>query len=158
VPEAALLLVGGGPYEDRLRALVAQLDLSSHVVFAGRVPEEELPAHFVAGDVFAMPCRTHGRGLDVEGLGIVYLEASASGLPVVAGNSGGAPEAVLDGVTGNVVDGRDLPAIARSVADLLPDPTMATEMGDAGRRWVSKNWRWTDMATRLTNLLSGKAF
>jgi phosphatidylinositol alpha-1,6-mannosyltransferase len=158
VPEAALLLVGGGPYEDRLRALVAQLDLSPHVVFAGRVPEEELPAHFVAGDVFAMPCRTHGRGLDVEGLGIVYLEASASGLPVVAGNSGGAPEAVLDGVTGNVVAGRDLPAIARSVADLLADPTMASEMGDAGRRWVSKNWRWTDMAARLTDLLSGKAF
>jgi phosphatidylinositol alpha-1,6-mannosyltransferase len=158
VPEAALLLVGGGPYEDRLRALVAQLDLSAHVVFAGRVPEEELPAHFVAGDVFAMPCRTHGRGLDVEGLGIVYLEASASGLPVVAGNSGGAPEAVLDGVTGNVVAGRDLPAIARSVADLLADPTMASEMGEAGRRWVSKNWRWTDMAARLTDLLSGKAF
>lgn len=158
VPEAALLLVGGGPYEDRLRALVDQLDMSSNVVFAGRVPQEELPAHYVAGDVFAMPCRTHGRGLDVEGLGIVYLEASASGLPVVAGNSGGAPETVLDGVTGNVVDGRDLPAIAKSVADLLANPTMATEMGEAGRRWVAKHWQWEDIAGRLTRLLDGSAF
>jgi phosphatidylinositol alpha-1,6-mannosyltransferase len=153
VPDAALLLVGGGPYEDRLRALAAQTDMTPHVVFAGRVPQEELPAHYVAGDVFAMPCRTHGRGLDVEGLGIVYLEASASGLPVVAGNSGGAPETVLDGVTGNVVDGRDLDGITTSVADLLADPATAAEMGDAGRRWVSRHWRWEDIAERLTRLL-----
>jgi phosphatidylinositol alpha-1,6-mannosyltransferase len=158
VPDAALLLVGGGPYDDRLRALAEQLDMSSHVVFTGRVPQEELPAHYVAGDVFAMPCRTHGRGLDVEGLGIVYLEASASGLPVVAGNSGGAPETVLDGVTGNVIDGRDLPAIAKSVGDLLANPTMATEMGEAGRRWVSRHWQWEDIAGRLTRLLDGSAF
>ena len=158
VPEAALLLVGGGPYEDRLRSLAAQLDVASDVVFAGRVPQEELPAHYVAGDVFAMPCRTHGRGLDVEGLGIVYLEASASGLPVVAGNSGGAPETVLDGVTGSVVNGRDLTTIATSVADLLADPTWASEMGEAGRRWVSRHWRWSDMARRLSRLLAGSAF
>ena len=158
VPEAALLLVGGGPYEDRLRSLAAQLDVTEHVVLTGRVPWEELPAHYVAGDVFAMPCRTHGRGLDVEGLGIVYLEASASGLPVVAGNSGGAPETVLDGVTGNVVDGRDLATIAKSVGDLLADPTWATEMGEAGRRWVSRHWRWEDIARRLTRLLDGSAF
>lgn len=158
VPEAALLLVGGGPYEDRLRQLATQLDVTDHVIFTGRVPWEELPAHYVAGDVFAMPCRTHGRGLDVEGLGIVYLEASASGLPVVAGNSGGAPETVLDGVTGNVVDGRDLPTIAKKVGDLLADPTLATEMGEAGRRWVSRHWRWEDIAHRLTRLLDGSAF
>jgi phosphatidylinositol alpha-1,6-mannosyltransferase len=94
----------------------------------------------------------------VEGLGIVYLEASASGLPVVAGNSGGAPETVLDGVTGNVVDGRDLPTIAKSVGDLLADPTMASEMGEAGRRWVSRHWQWEDIASRLTRLLNGSAF
>lgn len=158
VPEAALLLVGGGPYEDRLRQLATQLDVADHVILTGRVPWEELPAHYVAGDVFAMPCRTHGRGLDVEGLGIVYLEASASGLPVVAGNSGGAPETVLDGVTGNVVDGRDLPTIAKKVGDLLADPTLATEMGEAGRRWVSRHWRWEDIAHRLTRLLDGSAF
>lgn len=153
VPEAALLLVGGGPYLDRLKALAAQLDVADHVIFTGRVPGEELPAHFVAGDVFAMPCRTHGRGLDVEGLGIVYLEASAAGLPVVAGDSGGAPETVLDGVTGKVVDGRDLAQITTSVTDLLADPTWASEMGEAGRRWVSQHWRWEDIADRLSHLL-----
>ena len=73
--------------------------------FTGAVPWAELPAHYGAGDVFAMPCRTRRGGLDVEGLGIVYLEASATGLPVVAGDSGGAPDAVLDGETGWVVPG-----------------------------------------------------
>jgi phosphatidylinositol alpha-1,6-mannosyltransferase len=155
VPEAALLLVGGGPYAERLRAMADQLGVGEHVIMTGRVPWEELPAHYVAGDVFAMPCRTHGRGLDVEGLGIVYLEASASGLPVVAGRSGGAPETVLDGVTGNVVDGRDLTRIADTVADLLADPSLAGEMGEAGRRWVSRHWRWEDIAARLARLLDG---
>jgi phosphatidylinositol alpha-1,6-mannosyltransferase len=158
VPEAALLLVGGGPYADRLRAMAGQLGVADHVFMTGRVPGEELPAHYVAGDVFAMPCRTHGRGLDVEGLGIVYLEASASGLPVVAGRSGGAPETVLDGVTGNVLDGRDVGQIADTVGGLLADPTLASEMGDAGRRWVSGHWRWEDIAARLARLLDGSAF
>jgi phosphatidylinositol alpha-1,6-mannosyltransferase len=158
VPDAALLLVGGGPYEDRLRTLATQAGVADDVIMTGRVSQEELPAHFVAGDVFAMPCRTRGRGLDVEGLGIVYLEASAAGLPVVAGESGGAPETVLDGVTGSVVDGRDLAAITTSVGDLLADPTWASEMGEAGRRWVSRHWRWEDMAHRLTRLLDGSAY
>jgi phosphatidyl-myo-inositol dimannoside synthase len=158
VPEAALLLVGGGPYAERLRAMADQLGVGEHVIMTGRVPWEELPAHYVAGDVFAMPCRTHGRGLDVEGLGIVYLEASASGLPVVAGRSGGAPETVLDGVTGHVVDGRDVADLAERVGTLLADPTWASDMGEAGRRWVSRHWRWEDIAGRLARLLDGSAF
>ena len=104
-------------------------------------------------DVFAMPCRTRGAGLDVEGLGIVYLEASASGVPVVAGRSGGAPETVLDDETGLVVDGWDVGAIAATVSDLLADPDRAARMGAAGRRWVVDNWQWTDQAARLADLL-----
>jgi phosphatidylinositol alpha-1,6-mannosyltransferase len=118
------------------------------------VPWDELPAHFVAGDVFAMPCRTHGRGLDVEGLGIVYLEASASGLPVVAGRSGGAPETVLEGETGHVVDGRELDELVEAVGGLLADQERAAIMGEAGRRWVSDHWQWDRIARRLTTLLS----
>jgi phosphatidylinositol alpha-1,6-mannosyltransferase len=125
------------------------------VALTGRVPWDELPAHYVAGDVFAMPCRTHGRGLDVEGLGIVYLEASASGLPVVAGNSGGAPEAVLPGVTGHVLDGRDLDTLAGTLADLLADPDHAATLGEAGRAWVTDHWQWDRIAARLTDLLHG---
>ncbi|MFE0338674.1 glycosyltransferase family 4 protein, partial [Streptomyces sp. NPDC058955] len=102
VPDAVLLIVGGGPYEQDLRRLAAETGVAASVRFTGAVPWAELPAHYGAGDVFAMPCRTRRGGLDVEGLGIVYLEASATGLPVVAGDSGGAPPPGRDGATGGV--------------------------------------------------------
>ncbi|MEV4007975.1 glycosyltransferase family 4 protein [Actinomadura sp. NPDC049753] len=154
VPDAALLLVGGGPYRGDLERLAASLRVGGSVVFTGGVPWEELPAHFDAGDVFAMPCRTRRRGLDVEGLGIVYLEASATGLPVVAGDSGGAPDAVLDGETGLVVPGRSVPGIAEAVAGLLADPDRARAMGEKGRAWIEREWRWDVQASRLGNLLA----
>ncbi|WP_158840423.1 glycosyltransferase family 4 protein [Saccharothrix deserti] len=154
VPDAALLLVGGGPYRKTLERLAASVGVSDHVVLTGSVPWEELPAHYNAGDVFAMPCRTRGRGLDVEGLGIVYLEASATGLPVVAGRSGGAPETVRDGVTGRVVDGREVTEVATTIATLLADPGTAAKMGAAGREWVTANWRWDALADRLATLIN----
>ncbi|WP_346012258.1 glycosyltransferase family 4 protein [Streptomyces sp. SID3343] len=153
VPDAALLIVGGGPYRAELEATVDRVGVRDSVVFTGAVPWEELPAHHEAGDVFAMPCRTRRKGLDVEGLGIVYLEASAVGRPVVAGDSGGAPDAVLEGETGYVVDGRSPAAVADRVARLLADPTEAARMGAAGRRWVEKEWRWDLLSNRLRALL-----
>ncbi|WP_177229033.1 glycosyltransferase family 4 protein [Amycolatopsis sacchari] len=155
VPDVALLIVGGGPYRKQLERMARELDVAEDVVFTGSVPWPELPAHYAAGDVFAMPARTRGKGLDVEGLGIVYLEASATGLPVIAGRSGGAPETVLDEVTGHVVDGRDVLQLAETLASLLGDPTRARKMGQAGREWVSENWKWEDLATRLKGLLAG---
>jgi phosphatidylinositol alpha-1,6-mannosyltransferase len=153
VPDAALLLVGGGPYRATLEKLADSLGVADSVVFTGSVPWEDLPAHFDAGDVFAMPCRTRRRGLDVEGLGIVYLEASATGLPVVAGDSGGAPDAVLDGETGVVVNGRSVAAVARALADLLGDPERARKLGEQGRAWVEREWRWELQSSRLDALL-----
>lgn len=153
VPDAALLIVGAGPYRDRLEAMVDEVGVRDSVVFTGAVPWAELPAHHEAGDVFAMPCRTRRGGLDVEGLGIVYLEASAVGRPVVAGDSGGAPDAVLEGETGYVVNGRSPAAVAERVAGLLADPVEAARMGAAGRRWVEKEWRWDTLAGRLHGLL-----
>ena len=153
VPGAALVVVGGGPYGDALRRLAHGFGVAEHVVFTDGVPGDELPAHHALADVFAMPCRTRGAGLDVEGLGIVYLEASATGVPVVAGRSGGAPETVRDGETGVVVDGWDVGAIAASVSDLLADPESAARMGAAGRRWVVDNWQWDTQAQRLADLL-----
>jgi phosphatidyl-myo-inositol dimannoside synthase len=100
---AVLLLVGDGPYAGGLRRLVRQLGVSDAVRFTRPVLWHELPGHHDAADVFAMPCRTRRAGLDVEGLGIVYLEASATGLPVIGGDSGGAPDAILDGESGYVV-------------------------------------------------------
>jgi phosphatidylinositol alpha-1,6-mannosyltransferase len=154
--DVALLIVGGGPYRKELIGLVAELGLDPHVVITGGVPWSELPAHYAAGDVFAMPCRTRQRGWDVEGLGIVYLEASATGLPVVAGDSGGAPDAVRDGETGYVVGGRDLDALVARVVELLTDQARSARMGRAGRRWVESSWGWQRSADRLATLLDGR--
>jgi phosphatidylinositol alpha-1,6-mannosyltransferase len=154
VPDAALLLVGGGPYRATLERLAREAGVAAHVVFTGAVPWDGLPAHYAAGDVYAMPCRTRRGGLDVEGLGIVYLEASASGLPVVAGDSGGAPDAVRDGETGYVVSGRDRSALVARVVGLLTDRDLARRMGAAGRAWVDAEWRWEIQAERMRALLA----
>jgi phosphatidylinositol alpha-1,6-mannosyltransferase len=154
-PDAVLLLVGGGPDQRRIAALAQSVGVSSAVVCVGPVPWPELPSYYAAGDVFAMPCRTRRRGLDVEGLGIVYLEASATGLPVVAGESGGAPDAVLDGRTGYVVDGRDERAVADSINALLLDRDRARAMGAYGRAWVTREWRWEVLADQMAELLDG---
>jgi phosphatidylinositol alpha-1,6-mannosyltransferase len=155
VPETAVLIVGGGPYRKRLEQMVADARLSRDVIFTGSVPWADLPGYFDAGDVFAMPCRTRRGGLDVEGLGLVYLEASATGLPVVAGDSGGAPDAVIDGETGYVVDGRSPAQVVERIADLLNDPARAQELGRRGRDWVERAWRWDLIADRLHGLLRG---
>ena len=124
------------------------------MIFTEGVAAAELPAHHAMADVFAMPCRTRGAGLDVEGLGIVYLEASASGVPVVAGRSGGAPESVQEGRTGFVVDGRSIDQIADAVSRILNDPDLAARMGAAGRQWILERWRWQTHAARLATLLT----
>ncbi|MEV5253484.1 glycosyltransferase family 4 protein [Streptomyces werraensis] len=152
-PDAVLLIVGGGPYEKDLRRLAADTGVAASVRFTGSVPWSELPAHYGAGDVFAMPCRTRRGGLDVEGLGIVYLEASATGLPVVAGDSGGAPDAVLDGETGWVVPGASPADTADRVTTLLADPELRASMGRRGREWVEEKWRWDLLADELKTLL-----
>jgi phosphatidyl-myo-inositol dimannoside synthase len=155
VPGAALLIVGGGPDAGRLRRLVRETGGERDVVLTGSVPWEELPAHYAAGDVFAMPSRTRLAGMDVEGLGIVYLEASATGLPVVAGDSGGAPDAVREGETGRVVSGRDSAAVVDAVATYLLDPELARRTGAAGRAWVERDWQWQALADRLRGFLAG---
>lgn len=153
VEGAALAIVGGGPYLDSLRALARECGVADDVTFTGGVPAAELPTHHAMADVFAMPCRTRGAGLDVEGLGIVFLEASATGVPVIAGKSGGAPETVQHNKTGLVVDGREVDEIAGAVAELLTDRDRAAVMGAAGRDWVTAQWRWDTLAARLGTLL-----
>jgi phosphatidylinositol alpha-1,6-mannosyltransferase len=156
-PGAALLVVGGGPDLPRLRRLAERHGVTADVRFTGPVPWPDLPEHYAAGHVFAMPCRTRRGGLDVEGLGLVYLEASATGLPVVAGSSGGAPDAVRPGETGYVVDGRSVAAVVDRVGGLLADPGSARAMGEKGRAWVERDWRWEVLAARLRRLLTGPA-
>ncbi|SEF61365.1 phosphatidylinositol alpha-1,6-mannosyltransferase [Actinacidiphila yanglinensis] len=153
IPDAVLLIVGDGPHRAELEKLAAHTGVAAAVRFTGSVPWSELPAHYGAGDVFAMPCRTRRGGLDVEGLGIVYLEASATGLPVVAGDSGGAPDAVLDGESGYVVRGGSPEQTSSRVLTLLRDPELRRSMGERGRRWVHEEWRWDLLANRLQSLL-----
>ena len=152
---AALVIVGGGPYLETLRTLAQDCGVADHVTFTGGVPDDELPAHHALADLFAMPCRTRGGGMDVEGLGIVFLEASATGVPVIAGESGGAPEAVQHNKTGLVVDGRSVDKVADAVTELLTDRDRAAAMGAAGRQWVTSQWRWDTLAARLADLLRG---
>ncbi|GAA2228205.1 glycosyltransferase family 4 protein [Streptomyces amakusaensis] len=156
-PDTALLLVGGGPYERELRELAVREGVSDSVVLAGGHPHEAMPSFYAAADVFAMPCRTRRAGLEVEGLGIVFLEAAAAGLPVVVGASGGAPDAVRDGETGFVVDGRSVPELAGRLLELLGDRELARRMGADGRSWVRSEWGWEQRYQQLAGLLRGEA-
>ena len=153
VPDAHVLMVGQGPYLSHLKKLVARHNVADHVSFIGRIQYAQLPQYICAGDVFAMPSRSRFFGLEVEGLGIVYLEASACGLPVIAGSSGGAPDAVLNGVTGFVVDGQNNQEIAAAAIRLLSDMDQAKKMGAAGREWIIENWRWEIWSQRFNKLL-----
>jgi phosphatidyl-myo-inositol dimannoside synthase len=152
VPDAMLLVVGGGPYEFTLRSMAAGAPAGS-VVFAGQVTEQDLPRYYAAGDVFAMPCRSRMGGLEVEGWGNVFIEAAACGRPVVVGDSGGARESLVDGETGLLVDGADVEAVADAVADLLADPVRAGTMGAAGRERVVRDHTWPLIAERLAGWL-----
>ena len=153
--EPVLLIVGDGPYRKDLDRLAGRLGVAGSVRFTGPVPEADLPGYYAAADIFAMPCRTRRGGLDVEGLGIVYLEASAAGLPVIGGDSGGAPDAIEPGESGYVVPGRDLDALVSRLTALLADPAAAAAMGEKGQAWVHREWRWDLVAARLERILAG---
>ncbi len=149
-PDARLRIVGSGSYENTLRQLAAPL--GDAVEFTGPLTTTALRDALAAADVFAMPARTRGKGLDVEGLGIVYLEAQACGIPVIAGDSGGAPETVTP-ETGIVVDGRRKDELATALLTLLDDPQLAADMGQAGRRYARTEWSWDIMGARLRDIL-----
>ena len=153
VPEAHLLMIGEGPYRSYLENRVKVLGLQERVTFIGRIQYVDLPRYICVGDLFVMPSRSRLAGLEVEGLGIVYLEASACGLPVIAGDSGGAPDAVLEGETGLVVDGTRKADVAAAVVALLLDSDRSQAMGIRGRQWIIQEWRWEIWSSRFAQLL-----
>jgi phosphatidylinositol alpha-1,6-mannosyltransferase len=155
IPGAHLLVAGTGPLEARLRRRAASLGLAEAVTFTGGVSAAELASFYRAADVFAMPARTRRAGLDVEGLGMVYLEAQACGVPAIAGRSGGAPEAVVDGQTGRVVDGSDRRAVTAALVELLDDPQRRAAMGRAGREFVEAHYAWPVVASRFQTAIEG---
>jgi phosphatidylinositol alpha-1,6-mannosyltransferase len=154
IPNIHLLLVGVGPYKSALVKLANKLQVIDEVTFVGRIQYSDLPRYLSVGDLFAMPSRSRFFGLEVEGLGIVYLEASSCGLPVIGGASGGAPDAVAIGETGMVVDGTNTVEIAGTCIELLNNPELASLMGANGRDWVVQNWRWEIWARKFADLLN----
>lgn len=154
VPSAHLLIVGGGPYKQNLHKKAFDLNINSNVTLTGSVPWEQLPTFYASADVFAMPVRTRNFGFDVEGLGIVYLEASASAVPVIAGNSGGAPDAVINEVTGYVLDPKNKNLLVEKIVNLLLNPDLRNRLGKQGRSWIEKQWQWPSRHLQIRKLLS----
>jgi len=154
-PDVVLLFVGVGPRQKKLDQLVRHHELQEYVRFVGRVTYDKLPEYFRLGDLFVMPSRSRLAGLEVEGLGIVYLEASASGVAVLAGASGGAPDAVLVGKTGEIVDGTSIDQVALVINNLLDHPLKLAEMGRQGRAWTQERWSWTIWGTKFKEVLLG---
>ena len=124
------------------------------VSFIGRIQYTDLPGYICVGDIFAMPSRSRFAGLEVEGLGIVYLEASACGVPVLAGKSGGAPDSVLDGKTGLLVNGRNHHDVGAALIKLLSDQPLRQKMGADGRVWMEQLWSWEGIGARFEEIIS----
>ena len=146
-PDVFYVVVGAGPMAQSLDALAHELGVADCVRFAGRVTDEVVLRYMAACDVFAMPNRETSDG-SVEGFGIVFLEANACGKPVVAGRSGGAVDAVVDGETGYLVPPQDEEEVAHAICTLLGDPVLAARLGQQGRRRVDREYRWETVADR----------
>jgi phosphatidylinositol alpha-1,6-mannosyltransferase len=140
-PDAVYLIVGGGPHEPALRRLAAELGVEERVRWAGSIPNREAVDYYHAADVFAMPNRRMPDG-DIEGFGLVFLEANACGLPVIGGRSGGAVDAIADGISGYLVDPGSPAELAERLVYLLAHPDRAREMGLAGRARVERSFTW----------------
>ncbi len=153
-PDAWLMIVGDGPLGARLARHPNVRVPDGQIVMVGEVSWDDLPAYYAAMDVFAMPCRTRWGGLDVEGLGIVFLEAQACGVPVIVGDSGGAPEALLDGQTGQVVPGGDRDALVEAIDGWLSSESRRHDVALHGPEWVRDNWGWSAISRRFHDLLA----
>jgi len=150
-PDTVYLVAGDGGRRSELESLARRVGVEDHVVFLGYVPDEDLPDLYATADLFVMPNRREGNS--VEGFGIVFLEANATGTPVVGGDSGGAPDAVADGVTGRLVDPYDADAVAEAVTELLSDRETLTRMGRNGYERVRSEFNWDRAGRELEEVL-----
>jgi phosphatidylinositol alpha-1,6-mannosyltransferase len=152
IPNVVYLIGGKGPTLESLKALAQERAVSDHVIFAGYVPDEELPAFYNAADLFVMPSRQMLEAGEWEGFGIVYLEANACGKPVIGGRSGGTEDAVVNGQSGYLVDPESPEAVAEKILGLLQNPVRAQRMGEFGRRWVKQHLSWEQAAEQNLSL------
>jgi phosphatidylinositol alpha-1,6-mannosyltransferase len=153
VPDTTYLIVGDGPYRAELEKLAMSIGVRDRVIFAGMIPNEDLAPIYALCDVFAMPSRDQSEQCDVEGFGVVFLEASSCGKPVMGGRSGGIPEAVADGVTGLLVDPHDPEDIANAITRLLLDSDLSTRLGRQGRLRVARDFTWERVGTQVQGIL-----
>jgi phosphatidylinositol alpha-1,6-mannosyltransferase len=155
LPDVQLAVAGAGRDRSRLEARAAKRGLTGRVRFLGRVPDGVLAPLHASADVFAVPCRDRWLGLEAEGFGIVFMEAAAAGVPAVAGRSGGSPEAVVDGETGFVVDGRSAVEVRAAVARLVADPELRTRLGRAARARAVAEFSYDHLVARLAPIAAG---
>lgn len=151
VPDAVYIIAGTGEHEPALRQLVKEKDLGNHVLFLGSVKDENLLQVYNACDVFIMPSRIIGA--NVEGFGIVFLEASACKKPVIGGNSGGIPDAVVNGQTGFLVDPKDADAIGAVLIRILSNDRFAREMGQNGYNRIKRELTWDKVTSNILKIL-----
>ena len=155
VPNAVYLIAGSGPEQPRLEKLVDERGVRDHVIFAGYVPDEELPEYYAACNVFAMTSIIVPNH-DIEGFGIVYLEASGCAKPVVGSRTGGIAEAVADGESGLLVDPHNPVEVAETLIRLLKNDRLARRLGRQGRARVERSFSWARSAARLQSFLEGR--
>jgi phosphatidyl-myo-inositol dimannoside synthase len=153
VPDVSYLIVGDGAYRNQLETLAVELGVRDRVIFAGKLPDEDLPDLYALSDVFIMPSRAQLEQKDVEGLGIVFLEASGCAKPVIGGKSGGVPEAIQDGVSGLLVDPGDSEDVCRALTRLLTDPEFANRLGQQGHTRAVREFSWSKVAARVHGIL-----
>jgi phosphatidylinositol alpha-1,6-mannosyltransferase len=153
VPDVTYLIVGDGTFKKQLVELASELEVQDRVIFSGRVSDDELPEFYALGDVFAMPSRARLDSYDVEGFGLVFLEAGASAKPVVAGRSGGIEDAVVDGFTGLIVDPSDVRDISQALIRLLTNNELRSMLGRQGRERVQKEFTWSLFGARIQGIL-----
>jgi len=153
IPDVTYLIVGNGPCRQQLESLAVEAGVRDHVIFAGRVAAHDLPEIYALSDVFVMPSDERIESRTVEGFGLVFLEASACAKPVIGGRSGGIPDAVVDGVTGLLVNPRDPHDVANALKRLLSDSDLATRLGQQGRERVVRDFSWARVADRVQGIL-----
>lgn len=154
VPNVAYVVVGDGPCRAHLQAMAGDLGIADRVFWLGELSDGELPLVYEACDVFVLACREIVDEGNVEGFGIVFLEAAAAGRPVIAGDSGGVRDAVVDGQTGLLVDPNSPQAIADAAISLLTDAARARDMGECGRARVTSEFSWAHVLQPLDGFIA----
>lgn len=151
-PDAKLVIVGNGPEKDNIMKLISELGLTKNIVLAGKIENKELPDYYAAADVFVGPSIVTKKG-DTEGLGVVFLEALASGTCVIGSNVGGVPDIIKNNKTGLLVKEKDPRELAEAIIKVLSDAKLRDKLARQGQRYIKANFSWDNIAERFDNMI-----